>query len=98
MLPTHIKLKAKRRFERLQSMPAHPSLNLKKAGKYWTVRVDFRYRAIGVDVADGILWFWIGAHAEYDKRLSGTGSDSLREALGAWIVDEYHHIQTLGRR
>lgn len=25
------------------------------------------YRALGVDVKDGILWFWIGTHAEYNK-------------------------------
>jgi hypothetical protein len=23
-------------------------------------------RALGTTVADGVLWFWIGTHAEYD--------------------------------
>jgi hypothetical protein len=24
------------------------------------------HRAIGVECADGVLWFWIGTHADYD--------------------------------
>jgi len=42
---------------------------LRKIGPYWSVRVGRGYRALGVDVADGILWGWIGTHAEYDKLL-----------------------------
>ena len=30
----------------------------------------FHHRTLGVDVEGGILWFWIGDHAEYD-RLAG---------------------------
>jgi len=26
-----------------------------------------RYRALGIDVDDGILWIWIGNHGEYDQ-------------------------------
>jgi len=29
-----------------------------------------RYRALGVEKADGIVWFWIGIHAEYDTLVS----------------------------
>jgi hypothetical protein len=25
------------------------------------------YRAVAVEAHDGLLWFWIGMHAEYDK-------------------------------
>jgi hypothetical protein len=36
-------------------------------GRFWSVRVGAHYRALGVDVEDGVLWFWIGTpHAEYD--------------------------------
>jgi hypothetical protein len=35
--------------------------------KYWSVRAGLDYRAVGVEVDDGISWFWIGTHAEYDK-------------------------------
>jgi hypothetical protein len=31
------------------------------------VRVGFHYRAVGIGVSDGISWFWIGAHPEYDQ-------------------------------
>ncbi|HXI13724.1 MAG TPA: hypothetical protein VNM92_13935 [Thermoanaerobaculia bacterium] len=50
--------------------PRHPSLHLKKAGGYRSVRVGRGYRALGKDVDDGILWGWIGAHAEYTRHLS----------------------------
>jgi len=26
-----------------------------------------RHRALGIEVDDGIMWIWIGTHAEYDK-------------------------------
>lgn len=42
---------------------------LKKIGEYWTARVGLDYRAVGIGVPDGITWFWIGSHAEYDKLL-----------------------------
>jgi hypothetical protein len=45
----------------------HPSLQFKKVGRYWSVRVGLRYRALAVEVDDGYLWFWIGSHADYDK-------------------------------
>jgi hypothetical protein len=47
----------------------HPSLNLKQVGRYRSVRVGLRYRALAVEVEGGLLWFWIGSHADYDKLL-----------------------------
>jgi hypothetical protein len=32
--------------------------------------VGIKYRALGVEIEEGILWFWIGTHAEYDKLLA----------------------------
>src|ERR1039457_6348058 len=32
----------------------------------WQVLVG-SHRAIGVEVPDGVLWFWIGTHSEYDS-------------------------------
>lgn len=40
---------------------------LKQVRRYWSVRVGRRYRALGVEAADGIVWFWIGKHSEYDQ-------------------------------
>jgi hypothetical protein len=52
----------------LKQDPVHPSLHFKKIGmKYWSVRVGLDYRALGIEVENGISWFWIGTHAEYDK-------------------------------
>ncbi len=35
--------------------------------RLWSVRIGLHHRALGIDVAGGILWFWIGAHAGYDR-------------------------------
>jgi hypothetical protein len=35
----------------------------------WTARVGLHYRVLGIEVEDGVLWFWIGSHAEYDRLL-----------------------------
>jgi hypothetical protein len=36
-------------------------------GRFWSVRVGLRYRALAVEGDDGLVWFWIGTHAEYDN-------------------------------
>ena len=46
---------ADKNYEILKTDPKHPSLHLKKAGKYWSVRVGRKYRALGIDVEEGIL-------------------------------------------
>jgi hypothetical protein len=66
-LPLSVQRQADRNYELLKADPKHPSLHFKKAGKYWSVRVGLHYRALAVNVEDGVLWFWIGSHAEYDK-------------------------------
>ena len=68
-LPAAIQELADKNFELLKADPKHPSLHLKKTGKYWSARVGMKYRALGVEIDEGMLWFWIGTHAEYDKLL-----------------------------
>jgi len=68
-LPQVIQSIADKNFEILKSDPQHPSLHLKKAGKFWSVRVGKRYRALAVEIDEGLLWFWIGSHSEYDALL-----------------------------
>jgi len=55
----------------LRETPTYPSLQFKSVagGKYRSVRVGLYYRALGMPVSDGILWFWIGSHADYDRLL-----------------------------
>jgi hypothetical protein len=66
-LPRQVRKLADENFELLKGDPRHPSLQFKKVGPYWSVRVGARYRALASEVDGGLLWFWIGSHAEYDK-------------------------------
>jgi len=69
-LPEHVQELARQNFELLKLNPSHPSLHFKKVGKYRSARVGLKFRALGVEVEDGVLWFWIGSHAEYDRLLA----------------------------
>ena len=53
----------------LKSNERHPGLQLKKAGRFWSVRVGLHYRALGIEDGEDVVWFWIGHHAEYDRLL-----------------------------
>jgi hypothetical protein len=66
-LPVEIQSLADKAFALLKPDSRHPSLHLKRAGGYFSVRVGLYYRALGTEVEDGVSWFWIGTHAEYDK-------------------------------
>jgi len=71
-LPREVRKLADQQFERLKQAPAHPSLHFKKVGKrkhLWSVRVGISHRAPGLDKPEGVIWIWIGTHAEYDKLL-----------------------------
>jgi mRNA-degrading endonuclease RelE of RelBE toxin-antitoxin system len=72
-LPKDIQALADKNFELLKSDPYHPSLHFKKVNirkQLWSVRIGAQYRALGVEKSEGIVWFWIGSHTEYDKLLS----------------------------
>lgn len=58
---------ADKNFELLKENANHPSLHLKKVGRFWSVRVGIKYRALAVEMDEGLIWFWIGTHTEYDK-------------------------------
>lgn len=69
-LPSRVRQTADKYFSLLKSDPRHPSLHFKKIGDLWSVRAGAHYRAVGMDSPGeekGILWFWIGSHAEYDR-------------------------------
>ena len=65
-LPENVRALADKNYALLKENPQHPSLHFKKAGRFWSVRVGLRYRALAVEVDDGLLWFWIGSHSDYD--------------------------------
>jgi hypothetical protein len=66
-LPLATRNTADKAFALLKSNPRHPALHFKKLGRFWSARAGLHYRVLGVEVADGVLWFWIGTHADYDK-------------------------------
>jgi hypothetical protein len=65
-LPASIQAFADKASALLKADPRHPSLHFKKVNTFWSVRVGMHHRAIGVECPDGVLWFWIGTHADYD--------------------------------
>ena len=72
-LPGEVQKLADQQFERLKTNPRYPSLHFKRVGKregLWSARVGIGYRALARERADGVVWFWIGTHAEYDRLLS----------------------------
>lgn len=66
-LPEEIRTTADKAFALLKQDPRHPSLRFKKIGRFRSARVGLHYRALAVEVSDGLLWFWIGSHADYDR-------------------------------
>jgi hypothetical protein len=72
-LPAEVRVLADKNFNLLKADPSHPSLQFKLlgAGKLYSARVGLHYRALGLPREEGVHWFWIGTHAEYD-RLVGT--------------------------
>jgi hypothetical protein len=68
-LPAAVRELADQAYEHLKRDPRHPSLHFKKVDRYWSARVGSHHRALAVEAPDGLVWFWIGTHAEYDKLL-----------------------------
>jgi hypothetical protein len=66
-LPDSIRALADKNDAWLKDNPRHPSLQLKKAGRFWSVRIGARHRALAVDIEACLLWFWVGSHADYDR-------------------------------
>jgi hypothetical protein len=71
-LPTHVQKIAKKNFELLKINPHHPSLHFKKVGKFWSVRIGIKHRALAVEDGEGFIWVWIGIHDEYEGMLNDT--------------------------
>ena len=72
-LPAAVREQADRAYELLRADPRHPSLHLKRIGRFWSVRIGLRHRALAIALPDdGLLWVWIGTHAEYDRLIQQT--------------------------
>ena len=66
-LPAEIQELADKNYALLKSNPSHPSLHFKKVGDLWSVRVGRHCRALAAERSEGLVWVWIGPHAEYDR-------------------------------
>ena len=60
---------ARKNFALLKADPSHPSLHFQPVanGRFYSVRVRLYHRVLGAAVEEGVHWFWIGTHPEYDK-------------------------------
>ena len=68
-LPQSAQRQARDAYTRFQADPWHPSLRFKRirgTRDVYSVRIGANYRAIGQRAEDGVTWFWIGTHADYD--------------------------------
>jgi hypothetical protein len=72
-LPTNIQKLADEYYARLKSNLRHPSLHFKKIGKYRSVRIGLHHRALAVEIPEGLVWFWIGAHDQYQRMIKKEG-------------------------
>lgn len=71
-LPNAIQIKAKEAYTLFCADPWYPSLHFKRVHSslpIYSVRITKDYRAVGALGGDKIVWFWIGAHAEYEALL-----------------------------
>jgi len=69
-LPETIRLLADKNFSIMSNDPTHPSLKFKKVGRFRSARVGKNYRTLAVEIDEGLLWFWIGNHAEYVRLIN----------------------------
>jgi hypothetical protein len=69
-LPAEVQALADEKFSLLREDPRHPSLRLKKVGSFWSARVGLHYRALARERPEGLVWFWLGHHSDYDKLLT----------------------------
>jgi len=69
-LPFEIQQEAKRAYRLFRANPAHPSLHFKKVegeSDIYPARIGLDYRALAVMKGNGVVWYWIGSHSEYDR-------------------------------
>lgn len=72
-LPESVQRQAAQAYRLFQQDPWHSSLRFKcihRTKDIYSVRIGRKYRAIGKkEDEDGVTWFWIGTHADYDRLL-----------------------------
>jgi hypothetical protein len=70
-LPDSVQELARKQFRLWMDDASHRSLQFKKVGLFWSVRVTEDFRALAYLKDGTYYWFWIGRHADYDRILKG---------------------------
>ncbi|MCY3728263.1 MAG: hypothetical protein OXF97_04585 [Nitrospira sp.] len=71
-LPASVRRAAREVYRQFQVDPRHNSLQFKQVHPrlpIYSVRITKKYRAVGKRDDKGMLWFWIGSHADYEQTL-----------------------------
>ncbi len=66
-LPGEMQRQTDAAFALLKQNPRHPSLRFERKGKGWSARVSRGYRVLAKERTEGLVWFWIGPHDEYER-------------------------------
>ena len=69
-LPPNVQRRVPQKFQLLRQNARHPSLRFKKVGDLWAIRVSRGYRALARQEKGDFIWFWVGTHSEYERRIS----------------------------
>ena len=72
-LPSDVRRAARAAYARFAVDPFHPGLNFKELNRYpgvWSCRINDSYWAVGRRDDDVPVWFWIGSHADFDRRFA----------------------------
>jgi hypothetical protein len=73
-LPARIQALARKNYRLWREKPSHPGLQFKLVGlrsPVYSIRVGIGWRALGLKIDQGIVRFWIGSHAEYERVIVG---------------------------
>jgi hypothetical protein len=55
LLGADVQGQADRAYQQLKADPSHPSLHRKRIGRFWSVRVGLRHRALAVEASSDVL-------------------------------------------
>jgi hypothetical protein len=65
-LPDDIKILADKTFIDLKKTREHSLFKILKVGRYWSLPIGTKNRALGVEVDEGgLFWCWIGSFYDY---------------------------------
>jgi hypothetical protein len=70
-MPPPVRALADKNFALMRTDSRHPSIRLKKVGVLYSARIGLHHRALARERPEGLQWFWMGHHAEYDSLLHG---------------------------